>query len=218
MVDKQQSTSLPSRCPLPTDGWTTNLEGLPKFSYGHIFAHLVSNSKTVACNQKSAATERYRKGAMKHQEAGYWLYKDQHVKRVKFHPGNDDQCFCSALVQALFKSSTNYSTSVCLLKSDGSVHGAQCKCKAGAGGCCKHVSALLYCILDYLNRHLMQIPDHRTCTNKPQQWNVAKEITNGGPVLFSDIRVVHHTYGKRKAEKECDSISNIVYVLPHYKQ
>ena len=80
MVDKQQSTSLPSRCPLPTDGWTTNLEDLPKFSYGHIFAHLVSNSKTVACNQKSAATERYRKGAMKHQEAGYRLYKDEHVK------------------------------------------------------------------------------------------------------------------------------------------
>ena len=100
---------------------------------------------------------------MKHQEAGYQLYKDEHVKRVKFYP---DQCFCSALVQALFKSSTNYSTLVCLLKSDGSVLGAQCKCKPGAGGCCKHVSALLYCILDYSDCHLMQIPDHRTCTDK----------------------------------------------------
>ena len=36
---------------------------------------------------------------------------------------------------------------------------------------------------------------------------MAKEITNGGPVLFSDIRIVHHTYGKRKAEKECDRMT-----------
>ena len=101
-----------SRWALPTDGWTTNLKELPKFSYSNIFAHLVSNSKTVASNQKSAATERYRKGAMKHKEARYRLYKDDHVKQVKFHPGSDNQCICCALVQASFKSSTNYSTSV----------------------------------------------------------------------------------------------------------
>ena len=206
IVDKQQSTGSSSRWALPTDGWTTNLKELPKFSYGNIFAHLVSNSKTVASNQKSAATERYRKGAMKHKEAGYRLYKDDHVKRVKFHPGSDNQCFCCALVQASFKSSTNYSTSVCLHKSDGSVFGAQCKCKAGAGGCCKHVAALFYCILDYSDHQLTQIPDHRTCTDKPQQWNVAKEIADGGPILFSDIQIVHHTYGKRKAEDECNRI------------
>ena len=59
VVDKQQLTGSPSRWILPTDGWTTNLEELPQFSYGNIFAHLVSNSKTVASNQKSlqAVTE-----------------------------------------------------------------------------------------------------------------------------------------------------------------
>ena len=36
---------------------------------------------------------------------------------------------------------------------------------------------------------------------------MAKQITNGGPVLFSDIRIVHHTYRKRKAEKENDRIT-----------
>ena len=56
IVDKQQSTGS-SRWALPTDGWTTNLKELPKLSYGNIFANLVSNSKTVASNQKSAATE-----------------------------------------------------------------------------------------------------------------------------------------------------------------
>ena len=37
---------------------------------------------------------------------------------------------------------------------------------------------------------------------------MAKQITNRGPVLFSDIRIFHHTYGKRKAEKENDRMTN----------
>ena len=89
--------------------------------------------------------------------------------------------------------------------------GAQCKCKAGAGGYCKHVAALLYCILDYSDHQLTQIPDHRTCTDKPQHWNVAKEITDGGSILFSVIQIVHHTYGKRKAEEECNTL--IAFVI-----
>ena len=77
---------------LPTDGWTNDLDKLPNFSHDHLFAHLVSNSKTVAANQKSSATKTYKTtGAMKHKEAGYRLFKDDHVKRIKFHPGNAGQ-------------------------------------------------------------------------------------------------------------------------------
>ena len=43
--------------------------------------------------------------------------------------------------------------------------------------------------------------------DKPQQWNVAKEITDRGLMLFSNIQIVHHTYGKRKAEEECNRMS-----------
>ena len=199
-VDKQR---LQASWELPSEGWTVNIEQLPKFSYDHLFAHLISNSRTIASNQKSAATKTYQAGAMKHKEAGYRLFKDDHVKRVKFHLGSDNKCFFSALVQASFKTSTNYSVSVCMNKLNGSVVGARCKCKAGAGGCCKHVAALLYCILDYSDCQLTEIPEHKTCTEKPQQWNVAKHIKDGHPVLFSKILFVHHTYGKRKIEEEC---------------
>ena len=171
------------------DGQST----LPKFGYDHLFARLISNLKTIASNQKSTVTKTYRAGAMKHKKAGYRLFKDDHVKRVRFHPGSGTKCYCSALVQA---SATNYSTSVCLHKLNGSVVGACCKCKAGVRGCCKHVAALLYCILDFSDLQLTHIPDHRTCTDKLQQWNVAKEF-KGDPVLFSDILFVHHTFGKR---------------------
>ena len=190
---------------LPTDGWTNNLDDLPKFSYDHLFAHLVSNSKSVANNQKSSAKKTYKTtGAMKHKEAGYRLFQDDHVKRVKFYPGSADQnqCYFNALVQASFKTSVNYSTSVCLYRSNGAVCGAHCKCKAGGGGCCKHVAALLYCVLNYSESQLKVIPDHKTCTDKPQQWNVTKKSTDG-PIFFSDILIVRHTYGKRKAEEEC---------------
>jgi len=203
-VDKQQ---LHASWELPSDGWVTNIEQLPKFCYDHLFAHLISNSRTVALNQKSAATKKYQAGAMKHQEAGYRLFKDDHVKRVKFHPGSDNKCFICALVQASFKSSTNYSVSVCMNRLNGSVVGARCKCKAGAGGCCKHVAALLCCVLDYSDCELTEIPEHKTCTEKPQQWNVAKHTSNGNPVLFSEILFVHHTYGKRKAEDEHEKMA-----------
>ena len=114
------------------------------------------------------------------------------MKRVRFHPGSGTKCFCSALVQASFKSVTNYSTLVYLRKLNSSVVGACCKYKAGVGGCCKHVAASLYCILEFSNLHLKHTPDDKTCSDKLQQWNVAKEF-KGGPVLFSDILFVHRS-------------------------
>ena len=86
------------------------------FCYEHLFAHLISDSKTFALNQKSIAIKTYKAGAMKHKETGYQLFKDYHVKRVKFLPGSGTKCFCSSIVQASFKSATNYSASVCLHK------------------------------------------------------------------------------------------------------
>ena len=37
---------------LPADGWTVNLEEFPSFCYEDLFAHLISNSKTIASKQK----------------------------------------------------------------------------------------------------------------------------------------------------------------------
>ena len=36
---------------LPTDGWTKNLDSLPQFSYGHLFAYLVSTPKLLQLNR-----------------------------------------------------------------------------------------------------------------------------------------------------------------------
>ena len=68
---------------------------------------------------------------MKHRE-GYRLFPDDHVRMVGFQPGFATESHC------LFRGIVNtgsYSTVVALSKISGYVHGAQCNCKARAGGC-----------------------------------------------------------------------------------
>ena len=49
---------------------------------------------------------------------------------------------------------------------------SKCNCKAGQGGCCKHVAAVLYTLLDYLNLQLKEVPDDVKCTQVLQKWSI----------------------------------------------
>ena len=89
---------------------------------------------------------------------------------------------------------------VALRKSTGYVIGTCCKCKAGAGGCCKHVAALLYNILDYVELGLSALREDKSCNDNPLQWNRPKTSAANGTILFSEIQFVRHTYGKQNAE------------------
>ena len=60
--------------------------------------------------------------------------------------------------------SASYQIYVHLNQVNGEVEYAKCCCKAGQGGCCKHVAALLYTILDFTNLNLQNIPVELTCT------------------------------------------------------
>ena len=61
-------------------------------------------------------------------------------------------------------------------------------------------AALLYNILDYVELGIAAIPEDKTCSDKPQQWSRLKTSASNGPILFSEIQFVHHTYGKHKPE------------------
>ena len=115
-------------------------------------AHLVIDSETIAENQWSTAAATFGAGAMKHKEEGYHLFCDDHVRMVGFPPGfaTDSHCLFHGVVKPSLKTTGCYSTVVALSKILGYVLGAQCNWKAGAGGCCKHVAALLYNILIYV--------------------------------------------------------------------
>ena len=113
---------------------------------------------------------------MKHKEKGYRLFRDNHIMMVQFHPcSNDNYCLFHALVKPSFRTTGKYSTIVSLGELSGYVVGAQCSCKAGAGGCCKHVAELLYSILDYVELGLKDIPQDKSCTEQPQQWHKPKK-------------------------------------------
>ena len=43
---------------------------------------------------------------------------------------------------------------------------------AGLGGCCKHVAALLFHLLDFIQLEATEVPDDLTCAKLLQQWNV----------------------------------------------
>ena len=46
---------------------------------------------------------------------------------------------------------------------------ASCSCVAGRGGCYKHVAALLFQILDFIQLELSEVPDDLTCTQLLQK-------------------------------------------------
>ena len=142
-----------TKCTLPLEGWTYSLQQLPAFNYGCLYAHLVTDSKSIAENQWITAAATFGAGAMKHKEEGYRLFLDDHVWMVGFPPGfaTDSHCLFLGILKPSFKTTGSYSTVVALSKISGYVLGARCNCKAGAGGCCKHVDALLYAILDYVD-------------------------------------------------------------------
>ena len=47
---------------------------------------------------------------------------------------------------------------------------------------------------------LAVIPEDKTCTDTPQQWNRPRNIPDDGPILFSEIQFVHCSFRKLKAE------------------
>ena len=66
---------------------------------------------------------------------------------------------------------------------------SKCYCKAGQGGCCKHVTALLYTLLDFANSEMSIIPDSLTCTQVAQKWHMPStaNMTLSKAVKFNDV-------------------------------
>ena len=77
-----------------------------------------------------------------------------------------------------------YIVYVYLDQSSGDVVFSKCCCPAGVGGCCKHVAATLFQLLDYVELGLSDITDDKTCTQEIQKWHVPKKSTTQEALLF----------------------------------
>ena len=87
-----------------------------------------------------------------------------------------------------------YLVYVRLDQTSGDIVFAKCHCPAGAGGRCKHVAALLFQLLDFIELGLTEIPDDKTCTQELQQWHVPKKAQSQDAVLFEDLIFPQESY------------------------
>jgi hypothetical protein len=81
-----------------------------------------------------------------------------------------------------------YIVNVHLNQESGEVTYGSCSCKAGKGGCCKHVAAVLFQIIDYIQLELTEVPDDLACTQVLQQWRVPKNNEVDEPILYEDMK------------------------------
>eukprot|EP00794_Sanderia_malayensis_P002282 gene2282-2626_t len=164
--------------------WSKILSKLPLVTESIIDDHLIYKSSTMPDKKISQA--------YKHKEKGYKLFKEGYVGKlfVKANVNIRDevQFLVKAKVTASMKQQ-QYNVYVHLLQENGEVSFANCNCKSGKGGCCKHVAAVLYTLWDYSKLGLKVVPDDLTCTQVAQKWSVpaqgAKQTSNA--VYFEEL-------------------------------
>ena len=132
------------------------------------------------------------------------LFKAGHVQKVKFNATSQQHvCFFESKFKASMTKNKLYRTRVSLRKETAGVKSGYCNYKAGATGRCKHVGALLYTILDFVESELDQIPPDTTCTERPQQWHKPRSTAcaDNEAILLSNLLVIKHSY---EADKKYD--------------
>ena len=89
-----------------------------------------------------------------------------------------------------------YTIYVHLNEANGEVVYSNCTCKAGKGGQCKHIVALLFQVIEYKQLDMTEIPDHLTCTQLLQQWHVPRKNESDEAVLYESIVFKKAVYEK----------------------
>ena len=126
-----------------------------------------------------------------------------HVQDAKYNfSSHSEFCFFETKVKASMTRNKTYGAKVRLKKNTAEVDGAYCNCKAGANGYCKHVWAVLYTILDFVESGFEEVPPNKSCTEKPQEWHKPRTQTpKSAPVCFSAFLLIHQDYDADKKKQ-----------------
>jgi len=171
--------------------WTTDLTNLPPITHSHIYEYMIE--ATISVDNKS-------RGATKHKILGYQLFKEHYVQKVqvKDHVKAKQNLFLVKCNVGASMKKDVYNVYIHLDQSTAEIYYAKCTCKAGAGGCCKHVAAALYQLVDYKQMEVKSVPSDKTCTDVLQKWHVpSNKSSSNEAVLFSDL-----TFLKANADKD----------------
>ncbi|XP_065069968.1 uncharacterized protein LOC135694980 [Rhopilema esculentum] len=115
---------------------------------------------------------------------------------------------------------TSYNVYVHLDQSDGEILYSKGMCKAGQSGCCKHVAALLFTLLDFTNAQYSKIPDMLTCTQVAQKWHVpsATSMTLSAAGKFDDVIFSKYEPNKEKKRAFASQASQDDCATPQFAQ
>ena len=164
--------------------WSKSLQHFPGFSESNIEEALI---KQPGCFSKRHNAPK----AYKSKKLGYRLWKEGFVRSIYVKPnvqGSVNMFLVKCRVHASMKN-VSYNVYVRLNQGSGDLIYSKCSCKAGQGGCCKHVAALLFSLVDYSNLGYTVVPDTLTCTQVSQKWHVptSTTMTLSKAVKFDDV-------------------------------
>ena len=128
------------------NGWITSLLSMANVSNQNLVERRIGSS--VMMDKEGKALKAYR-----NKKHGYKLWKEGYIRYIIVKPnvmGNRLLFLVKAKVCASMNN-IQYDVHVHPEQENGDAVYAKCSCKAGKRGCCKHVAALLYTLVDYSN-------------------------------------------------------------------
>ena len=190
-------------------GWVKTLKCFPMLTNEILDNHLITGSSSICIASNGPK-------AFRNKKQGYHLWKEGYVRNIFMKPNVTAKrklFLAKSKVHASMKNN-QYTVYVHLDQINGEVMEAKCNCKAGQGGCCKHVAALLYTLLDFANLDLKQIPADMTCTQVAQKWHVpsSANMTLTKAVKFCYLR----KQKMARSGKGLLSVESRIFVLHHH--
>ena len=173
----------------PPAGYTNSLTRIPMIDDTDIFQYFLI---------KYDGTE---STAVKHRDKGWNFHKSGKVRYAEFKMDIDDSTLLiRGDVDASFdrgvvtgKVKKKYPVHIVCNKHCGIIQGARCVCKAGLGGFCKHVAAILFHVMDHQRRGAHVISKTAAGTSTLQTWHQPK-IQGQACIKFSNINFESFNY------------------------
>ena len=199
--------------------WTKKLNCLPTITFGTIYDFLVSRKvflKRVRdveiivddqdvdlLNDEGSSDESWYESVeyTRALNKAYRFFKDGHVQNIKYHPWNNqpDYICISSIVLPSMRKDRTYNVTIIIRETTARVAIAYCTCPAGLAGCCNHVTAMLYCLEDYVGSGLRE-EEELGCTSRLQTWNQPRK-RNIDPRPTDDVTLRKEVYGKKTRNK-----------------
>ena len=160
--------------------WTRCLAFLPSFKSENLLQQLITKSASWPTAFRSVPT------AFRIKKHGYKLWKERYVHNGLVTPNVQGTLLLFLVKSKVHASMKNvhYDVYVHLDQGSGDVVYAKCTCKAGQGGCCKHVAALLYTLIDYVNMEVAEMRKDLSCTQVGQKWHIPARSHHQGKHAF----------------------------------